>query len=117
MFLIEDACHAPGAIYYNKNKVGFQTGSCKYTIASSFSFHAIKNITMAEGAVLQQIVKIADKIRRKLDHGLIRNNSKKKEKLFLDPWYYKAEELGYNYRASEINCALGLSQLKRLKNL
>ena len=36
----------------------------------------------------------------------------KKEKLFLDPWYYKAKELGYNYRASEINCALGLSQLK-----
>ena len=116
VFLIEDACHAPGAVYYNKNKVGFQTGSCKYTIASSFSFHAIKNITMAEGGcITTNSKKIADKVRLKLDHGLIRNNSRKKEKLFLDPWYYKAEELGYNYRASEINCALGLSQLKRLK--
>ena len=116
IFLVEDACHAPGAIYYDKRKVGFPIGSCKYSIASSFSFHAIKNITMAEGGcITTNSKKIADKIRLKLDHGLIRNNGKKKEKLFLDPWYYKAKELGYNYRASEINCALGLSQLKRLK--
>lgn len=114
--LIEDACHAPGAIYYNKRKLGFETGSCKYSIASSFSFHAIKNITMAEGGcVTTNNKKVAEKIRLKLDHGLIRNTSINREKRFRDPWYYKASVLGYNYRASEINCALGLSQLKRLK--
>ena len=48
-FLVEDACHAPGAIYKTRNKQTTRVGSCKYSIASSFSFHAIKHITMGEG--------------------------------------------------------------------
>ena len=50
--LIEDACHAPGAQYISKNKKFFTTGSCRYSEASSFSFHAIKHITMGEGGCI-----------------------------------------------------------------
>ena len=58
---------------------------------------------------------IAKKIRLKLNHGIVRKCTKKNRSTkFLNPWYYQINELGYNYRASEINCALGLSQLKRL---
>lgn len=117
IFLVEDACHAPGAKYFNHNNKISNIGSCKYSVASSFSFHAIKNITMAEGGCVTTNNKIlADKIRLKLNHGIIRIPDNINDKKFLNPWYYKVEELGYNYRASEINCALGLSQLKRLKS-
>jgi len=110
--LVEDACHAPGAIYYDRKKIGSNIGSCKYSIACSFSFHAIKHITMAEGGcVTTNNVKLAKEVRSKLSHAIVRNKGKK----FLDPWYYEIKELGWNYRASEINCALGLSQLKQLK--
>ena len=110
--VVEDACHAPGAIYYNNNKKGSIIGSCKYSIASSFSFHAIKHITMAEGGcVTTNNLKLAKEVRSKLNHSIT------KDKSTLDPWYYNIKELGWNYRASEINCALGLSQLSRLKAL
>ncbi len=111
-YLVEDACHAPGAKYLNSLGRFSNIGSCKYSIASSFSFHAIKHITMAEGGcVTTNNSKITKMIRSKLSHGIIRQVNNKN---FLDPWYYKIKELGYNYRASEINCALGVSQLKRL---
>ena len=110
--VVEDACHAPGGKFSNSKGKIFEIGSCKYSIASSFSFHAIKHVTMAEGGCVTTNNKIiAEKIRLKLSHGIIR---KQKSKKFLDPWYYQINELGYNYRASELNCALGLSQLKRL---
>lgn len=114
--IVEDACHAPGSKYINKNGKAFKTGSCKYSIASSFSFHAIKHVTMAEGGCVTTNNKVlSEKIRRKLNHDIIRKkNIRKGSKKFLDPWFYEINELGYNYRASEINCALGLSQLKRL---
>ena len=70
---------------------------------------------MAEGGcVTTNNKKIADYVRQKLNHSIIRKSNQFKKNSFSDPWYYKVNELGYNYRASEINCALGLSQLKRL---
>ena len=116
-YLVEDSCHAPGAIYLNKKNEASKAGSCKYSIASSFSFHAIKHITMAEGGcITTKNKKISEIVRCKLSHGIVRKSTKKKyDKNFLDPWYYKVSELGFNYRASELNCALGLSQIKRLK--
>ena len=71
---------------------------------------------MAEGGCVTTNNKVlSEKIRRKLNHDIIRKkNIMKVSKKFLDPWFYEINELGYNYRASEINCALGLSQLKRL---
>lgn len=112
--IVEDACHAPGGKFLNTKGKAFEIGSCKYSAASSFSFHAIKHVTMAEGGCVTTNNKIiAEKIRLKLNHGIIRKNKSKK---FLDPWFYQINELGYNYRASEINCALGLSQLERLNS-
>ena len=70
-YIIEDACHAIGAIYYGKNKS--YIGRCKYSLASTFSFHAIKNITMGEGgAITTNNLKLANKIRLNVDHGIIR---------------------------------------------
>jgi UDP-4-amino-4,6-dideoxy-N-acetyl-beta-L-altrosamine transaminase len=116
-FIVEDACHAPGAIYYNKKNIGSKVGSCKFSVAASFSFHAIKHVTMAEGGcVTTNDNKLTKFMRLKLNHGIIRkDNNNKNNKKFLDPWYYQIKELGYNYRSSELNCALGLSQIKRLK--
>ena len=112
--IVEDACHAPGATYYNSNKKTSKVGSCRYSIASSFSFHAIKHITMAEGGcVTTNNTRLAKKIRCKLNHAMIKN----KDVRFADPWFYQINELGWNYRASEINCALGNSQLTRLNKL
>ena len=112
--VVEDACHAPGATYFNVKNKGSKVGSCRYSVACSFSFHAIKHITMAEGGcVTTNNLKLAKEVRNKLNHAMIKNKDKK----FSDPWYYNIKELGWNYRASELNCALGLSQLNRLKEL
>ncbi|OUU25500.1 MAG: UDP-4-amino-4,6-dideoxy-N-acetyl-beta-L-altrosamine transaminase [Candidatus Endolissoclinum sp. TMED37] len=112
--LVEDACHAPGAIYYDSKKNKSRVGECNYSIASSFSFHAIKHITMAEGGcITTNNNKIAKEIKNKLNHAMIKNKNNK----FKEPWYYQIKELGWNYRASEINCALGYSQISRLKKL
>ena len=71
-FIIEDACHALGSIYYGK-KNGY-IGSCKYSLATTFSFHAIKNITMGEGgAITTNDAPLASKIKLNISHGMIRN--------------------------------------------
>ena len=62
--IVEDACHAPGSKYINKKGQLSKTGSCRYSIASSFSFHAIKHVTMAEGGCITTNNKaLSEKIR------------------------------------------------------
>ena len=74
--VVEDACHAPGSKYINKKGQAFKTGSCRYSIASSFSFHAIKHVTMAEGGCVTTNNKVlSEKIRRKLNHDIIRKKN------------------------------------------
>ena len=115
-FIIEDACHAIGAKHHFKKK-GF-VGSCKYSLATTFSFHAIKNITMGEGgAVTTNNLSLANKIRLNISHGMIRNRKKMIRPPKDKPWYYQMNNFGWNYRASEISCALGLNQLKRIKKI
>ena len=118
-YLVEDACHAPGTHYINKKNIKTNIGSCNYSIASSFSFHAIKHITMAEGGCITTNNKsLNNKIRLLLNHSMERKNYKNQTSgNFSRPWYYKVSDLGWNYRASEINSALGLSQIKRLKKI
>jgi len=114
--LVEDCCHAPGAFYYDKQGKDYPVGSCKYSVASAFSFHAIKHIAMGEGGcVTTNNDNLAEIIRLKLNHGMI----KSEDKMEFQPekeanWYYEMKELGYNYRADEISCALGIGQLKKL---
>ena len=116
--LVEDACHAIGAKNYDKFQKPSFVGSCKYSIASTFSFHAIKNITMGEGGcVTTNSKELAEKVRLNISHGIIRDKNKMHNPPKNSPWYYQMNDIGWNYRASEISCALGLSQFSRLDNI
>ncbi len=114
--VVEDACHAPGGNYHKTDEKKSIIGGCEFSIAATFSFHAIKHIAMGEGGcVSTNDTIIARKIREKRSHGIIRDQEKfsfKPEENM--PWYYEMQELGWNYRADELSCALGLSQLRRL---
>jgi len=116
-YLVEDACHAPGPMYFNNGKKEIINNNCKHSIACTYSFHAIKHIAMGEGGcVTTNNDYIAKIIREKRSHGI---KKLKKDMKFLPEknakWYYEIHELGWNYRADELTCALGLSQLKRLE--
>ena len=91
-------------------------GSCIYSDASTFSFHAIKNITTAEGGcVTTNSNKLYEKMRLYRSHGIEKNLKKIKNLPEKNAsWYYEAKELGWNYRLNELSCALGNNQLKYL---
>lgn len=104
-YLMEDACHAFGASYLHKSKK-FMVGSCKHSDISVFSLHPVKSITSGEGGIVTtNSNRIFKKIKMLRSHGIIR---KKKH------WSYDVIENGYNYRLSDINCSLGLSQLSKI---
>jgi dTDP-4-amino-4,6-dideoxygalactose transaminase len=116
-YLVEDACHAPGPMYFNNGEKEIINNNCKYSIACTYSFHAIKHIAMGEGGcVTTNDDDLSKIIKEKRSHGIKRL---KKDMKFLPEknakWYYEMHELGWNYRADELTCALGLSQLKRLE--
>ena len=103
-YLIEDGCHALGSKY--NNFISHSVGSCKHSDICVFSFHPVKPITTGEGGAITTNNKIlANRILLLKNHGIIR------KKFY---WDYDIKELGFNYRLSDINCALGLSQLKKL---
>lgn len=105
-FIIEDACHALGAEYKFKNKF-IKVGSCKHADISTFSLHPLKTITSGEGGIVTtNNAKIAKKIKLFRSHGISRDKKKH--------WQYDVVNYGYNYRLSDINCALGLSQLRKI---
>jgi len=114
--VIEDACHAPMANYSNKFGEHFSVGSCAHSQAATLSFHAIKHMTTGEGGVLlTNDDELAEQARLFRSHGITRDVSKMDD---VDdagsPWYYEMHQLGYNYRLSDINCALCLNQVSRL---
>lgn len=105
-YIIEDACHAFGAGYKIKKKF-YRVGSCNHSDVSTFSLHPLKTITTGEGGIVTtNISKIAKNIQLFRNHGIIRKNKKH--------WQYDVSKNGFNYRLSDINCALGASQLKRI---
>ncbi len=104
-YLIEDACHAFGASY-EINKKKFKIGSCLHSDICTFSFHPLKSITTGEGGLITTNKRsIANKIRLYRSHNIQKN-------FFY--WDYSVNDVGFNFRLSDINCALGYSQLKRL---
>ena len=106
---IEDACHALGAKYYDKQKS--KVGSCKYSDISTFSFHPLKSITTGEGGMVTTSNKlIFERLKLLRNHGISRKRTSKKKY----HWSYQVLIPGYNYRMSDINCALGYSQLKKI---
>ncbi len=121
--VIEDACHALGGNYYENGKITGVVGSNLYSDLTSFSLHPVKAIAMGEGGVITTNSEILQKkILRLRNHGMTRNaDDFLNNELAFDKsqnpnlWYYEMQELGLNYRASDIHCALGLSQLKKLE--
>jgi UDP-4-amino-4,6-dideoxy-N-acetyl-beta-L-altrosamine transaminase len=107
--VVEDATHAIGGTYQER-----PVGCCQWSDATVLSFHAVKIITSGEGGmILTNRNDIYEKLIRLRSHGITR-----REDLFQEPspgqWYYEQIELGYNYRLTDIQAALGLSQTKRL---
>ena len=111
LLLIEDACHALGATYEGKT-----IGDCRYSDMTVFSFHPVKSITAGEGgAVMTNDGQFYDKLVMFRHHGVTKD--KKIFKNCLDDvgdWYYEMQHLGYNYRLTDLHCALGVSQLRKL---
>jgi UDP-4-amino-4,6-dideoxy-N-acetyl-beta-L-altrosamine transaminase len=109
--VLEDASHAAGAGY-----LGSPVGS-KFADMTVFSFHAVKIITTGEGGMVTTSDELlAGRLRKLRTHGITRDA---KEMVHSSPgaWYYEQQELGYNYRMTETQAALGISQLSRLENL
>jgi perosamine synthetase len=123
IYIMEDACHTLGS-HYKEKKVG----SCGYSDMTVLSFHPVKHITTGEGgAILTNDKELQRKLRCFRTHGITNNpdefvyqdNAFEKklgheEALFKKQWYYEQNCLGHNYRITDIQCALGISQLKKL---
>ena len=110
--LIEDACHALGARYLDA-----PIGNCAYSDMTVFSFHPVKPITTGEGgAVTTRDEKLAAKLRLYRSHGITREPDELQQ---ASPggWYYEQQVLGFNYRLTDLQAALGLSQLARLDSM
>jgi dTDP-4-amino-4,6-dideoxygalactose transaminase len=105
-YLIEDACHALGSKYLS-NKGFLPIGSCKHSDISTFSLHPVKTITSGEGGLVTTNNKVFyNRIVSLRSHGI------NKHKNF--HWKYNLSKPGFNYRLSDMNCALGLGQLKKI---
>ena len=107
--IIEDASHAIGGRYLNE-----PVGSCRFSDICVFSFHPVKIITTGEGGMaLTNNPDLAIALNRYRSHGIVRQPSEM-TKVPDGPWYYQQIDLGYNYRMTDIQAALGLSQMSRL---
>jgi UDP-4-amino-4,6-dideoxy-N-acetyl-beta-L-altrosamine transaminase len=108
--IIEDASHAVGGSYQ-----GRPIGCCQYSDIVVFSFHPVKIITTAEGGMaLTQDDDLAKRLARARSHGITRD-VQEMDRAPDGPWYYQQIDLGYNYRMTELQAVLGLSQLERLE--
>ncbi len=116
-YIIEDAAHALGSKY----KDGTMVGSCKFSDATVFSFHPVKTIACGEGGVVttnnknlyKKLLRLRSHGINKLDDKLLNKKNAFSGKL-LNPWYYEMHELGNHYRLTEIQAALGISQMKKI---
>jgi perosamine synthetase len=105
LVVVEDACHAPGALYR-----GRKVGSIAHL--STFSFHPVKSLTTGEGGmVTTNDAELAARVRQLRNHGI---NSDFRQREARGTWAYDMVELGFNYRLSDLNCALGASQVAKL---
>ena len=115
--VIEDAAHALGAIYATGEKVG----SCKFSDMTVFSFHPVKSITTGEGGmVTTNDYDLYKKLMRLRSHGINKLDDEFKNPILsktagtTNPWYYEMIELGFNFRLTEIQAVLGITQFARL---
>ncbi len=116
--VVEDACHAIGTSRGNSERAG----DCRYGEMACFSFHPVKTIAMGEGgAITTNDGALAARLRSLRSHGMVNDADQFQNRdMAIDsggeanPWYYEMQEFGFNYRASDIHCALGISQLEKL---
>jgi UDP-4-amino-4,6-dideoxy-N-acetyl-beta-L-altrosamine transaminase len=115
--IVEDAAHALGASYAD----GSLVGSCKYSDMTVFSFHPVKSVTTGEGGMITtnnyHLYQILLQLR---SHGIVQKDDELQDNILAftggvrNPWYHEMQRLGFHYRLTEIQAALGLSQLKKL---
>ena len=125
LWILEDACHSPGGYFVDSSKKKHFSGGSIYSDLSIFSFHPVKHIATGEGGMITtNNYNLYKKISKLRSHGINRGNEKflnsnllagssSSDKKSYPTWYMEMDELGYNYRLSDINAALGISQLKR----
>lgn len=107
--VIEDAAHALGGHFHDT-----RVGSCAYSDMAVLSFHPVKIVTTGEGGmVLTNDDELAARLRLFRNHGITREPDQMREEP-LGPWYYEQVDLGYNYRMTDIQAALGASQMGRI---
>ncbi len=116
IFILEDACHAPGAYFIDSKGNKQKSGNGQFAHTTAFSFHPVKHIAAGEGGMITTNDKeIYQKLLALRTHGISKNNMKyavlDQEKQ--GAWYYEMHDLGYNYRITDIQAALGNSQLKK----
>ncbi len=113
--ILEDCAHSIGA-----RDEGVRAASCYASDCSILSFHPVKHLTTGEGgAVTTNSKEIYDRVMKLRTHGIVRDGFTEDsmaydEKGNHNPWYYEMQDLGYNYRITDIQCALGLSQFRKL---
>ena len=108
--VVEDAAHAIGSLYAD----GSPVGNCRHSDMTVFSFHPVKTVTCAEGgAVTTNDPELYRRLVLLRSHGITKDPAQM-TRTSPGPWYYEMLELGWNYRMTELQAALGLSQLKRL---
>lgn len=115
--IIEDAAHALGAEYSTGEKVG----SCKYSDLTVFSFHPVKSITTGEGGIITTNNEdLYLKLIKLRTHGIARNDEPVQNEILgltngnRNAWYYEMQQLGFHYRLTEIQAALGVSQMRKI---
>lgn len=116
LWIIEDGCHSIGGEFRNSAGEWVKVGSGKYSDFTVFSFHPVKHIATGEGGmVTTNSEEFYHRLIKLRSHGIERDHLR-----FVSPsqggWYHEMQELGFNYRMSDINAALGLSQLRRLED-
>lgn len=121
LWVLEDACHAPGAEYQDSKGQWHPVGACHHSEAAAFSFHPVKHIATGEGGMVTSCRgEVIEKIRILRTHGITREKSCFIGSLISreepEEYYYEQQDLGFNYRMPDTLAALGYSQLSRARN-
>lgn len=134
LWIIEDACHAPGGYFTDSKDRKQSCGNAKFADLAIFSFHPVKHIASGEGGMITtNDEKLYEKLLQLRTHGIVKDEKKyintptfangqdesripNPESQIYPAWYMEMQELGYNYRLTDFQAALGLSQLKRADN-
>ena len=112
LWIIEDACHAPGGSFTDSEGIVQKCGNGNYADIGIFSFHPVKHIACGEGGMITtNSEKIYKKISSLRTHGITKENMQENH----GGWFYEMQELGYNYRLTDIQSALGITQLAKNK--